>query len=193
MEMQELLYSDKKLYMKPDYKRQRVIDKLTVDMTGWSEGVNHNKDGIYSYSADFVDDANQPRTVVCTGMKSNGMHKLLTELRQKYNLVSTENTQVYVIAPQDAIMNKQISHGAISKCCTQALRYHGIKALDFYPTDKGDSGVRLESVLDEIVHQTNISAGVTLRRRAVFPRSIYHYDQAEQECREGKLDIEQLY
>lgn len=192
MESQELLYSDKKLYMKPRYKKQRVIDKLTIDMTGWTEGVNHNKDGIYSYSADFVDDASQPRTVVCTGMKSNGMRKLLTELRQKYNLVSTENTQVHVIAPQDAIMNTQISHGAISKCCVQALRYHGMKALDFYPTNKGNSGVRLESVLDEIVHQTNVSAGVTLRR-AVFPRSIYHHDQIEQECREGKLDIEGFY
>lgn len=193
MEIQEVLYANKDIFMRKRRKHVRPLDHITIDMTGWANNVNHNDDGIYSYSAEFIDDAQTKQLVVCTGMKSGGMKKLLSELRHRYNVVPLETTPVYVIGPKDAIKNTKVSHGAVSKCCVQALRYHGIKALDFYPTDKGNAGIRLESVLDEIVHQSGIASGYPLSRHTVFPRSVYHYDVAEKDCREGKIDIDEFY
>lgn len=193
IDIQNVLYSNRDVYFKPRLSTMRVINSITIDMTGWAENENKNAEGIYSYSATFIDDNSCKQTAVCTGMKSGGMQKLLTELRHRFNLVTSDGTDVYVICPKEDIANKALSHGGISHCCVQALRHHGMKALDIWPTSENQSDVRLESVLDEVVYQTQVSAGYVTPRHTNFPKSVYHYDVVERRFREGQLDISEYY
>ena len=68
-----------------------------------------------------------------------------------------------------------------------------MKALDIWPTSENQSDVRLESVLDEVVYQTQVSAGYVTPRHTNFPKSVYHYDVVERRFREGQLDISEYY
>lgn len=185
MEEQRVLYKNQTVFMSPRLANRHKIYEIYIDMTGWKDGKCHNDEGVYAYTVVFCDDANTRQEVVCTGIKSNGMKKLLTEMREKYDLTPSEGTMVHILGPSGSVHNKNIEYGCVSKCCVQALRLHGMDALDFYPTDENNSGARLESVLDEVVHQESIGYKGILHRGATFPRSIYHYDVKEAAYRKG--------
>lgn len=186
MEEQKVLYKNQKVFMSPRLANRHKIYEIYIDMTGWKDNVCPNDKGTYAYTVIFCDDSNTRQEVVCTGIRSNGMKKLLTEMREKYNLTPSEGTMVHILGPAGSVKNTNIPYGCVSKCCVQALRLHGMDALDFYPTDDNNAGIRLESVLDEVVHQSNIGYHGELYRGATFPRSIYHYDVKESAYRKGK-------
>ena len=101
IDIQNVLYSNRDVYFKPRLSTMRVINSITIDMTGWAENENKNAEGIYSYSATFIDDNSCKQTAVCTGMKSGGMQKLLTELRHRFRnniVIRTSHLQKLFLA-----------------------------------------------------------------------------------------------
>jgi hypothetical protein len=182
MEKQEVFYVNKEMRFNAKQTHTRRIDSVTIDITRWSEGKNYNEDGVFSYMAQFNDEHSHPQIAVCTGMKSGGMGKLLSELKAKHGLELLDTTTVNIICPKKDIANQSLFHGGISTCCLQALRYHGMNALDIYPTDRGKADIRLESVLDEVVHQSD------LKYHTRFPKSIYHYDRPQSQSRAYRYD-----
>lgn len=190
-EKHELYVLDnEKIFMNPVNKHLHHIDDIYIDMTGWKTDEDLTGKGVYPYRIDFNDDSSHRRSIVCTGNKSGGMKKLLEDVRQQWHLVPVDNTRVHIIAPQGYINHKSVVFGGVSICSVQGLRKYAMDALDFQPTTENNINARLESVLDEVVHQEVLGYSVPITRGTKFKNSIYNYADKDYIIREQFLEKE---
>lgn len=176
-EKHQVYYENDDVCLSRRQSNTHQVLNIYIDLTGWRGEFDPNDAGIYSYSLDFNDDSSKRQRAVCTGIKSGGMKTLLDGVRNDYGLTPCDATDVVVIAPSGYLGNRSVNLGCVSRCSVQALRLYGMRALDFSVSNDKDMRVRLESVLDEVVHQTCNSYNVPLPRREVFANSVYHYDR----------------
>ena len=162
---------------------QCQIDDVYIDMTGWWNSDDLSGKGTYPYRIKFTDSKNTVREMACTGCKSGGMHTLLTTAKDKYNLVLRDRTKVHILTPTEYVTTKNLPFGGMSVCTIQALRKYGMKALDFEVTSKYNVEARLETVLDEVVHQEVTSYRPIIRRDAKFPNSVLNYIVEDSDAR----------
>ena len=179
-ENHQVYYERDDVCLSPRSGNAHQILNVYIDLTGWKNGEpDPNAAGTYSYSLDFNDDANERQRVVCTGIRSGGMQSLLRGVDNDYGLTLSDATKVHVITPPGYLGNSSVNLGCVSKCSVQALRLYGMQALDVPVTRENNISIRLESVLDEVVHRTCNSYSPPLPRRRAFDNSVYHYDQTD--------------
>lgn len=167
---------------------QYMVEKIRIDLTGWCNGYHRDQSfadsGVYPYMVEFFDSNKQMQAFMTDTQEAAGFQTLMNKVRKQLNAVVYGGTNVEVIVPKDCRMyfgtDMEADCGCRAFFNMDQLNKMGMKVMKFDVSDKGVIRSRLESVLDESIHQWVIGTpSFGLYRQAEFPHSIYRYREKD--------------